>query len=99
MSGQEPRTFGLNPILDELEELKEQQYESQVFEDYNEQYMYFFGIALVFMLLEFFVGNLKSRRKLFSLMAVIVLSLFATFGTDRPFRSEKGKQIIQQGEL
>lgn len=66
--------FGLNPILDELEELKAQQYESQVFEDYNEQYMYFFGIALVFMLLEFFVGNLKSSRKLFSAALVFMLA-------------------------
>ena len=88
--------FGLNPILDELEELKEQQYESQVFEDYNEQYMYFFGIALVFMLLEFFVGNLKSRRKLFSLMAVIVLSSSQLLAQTDRSEVRKGNRLFNR---
>lgn len=88
--------FGLNPILDELEELKEQQYESQVFEDYNEQYMYFFGIALVFMLLEFFVGNLKSRRKLFSLMVVIVLSSSQLLAQTDRSEVRKGNRLFNR---
>ena len=88
--------FGLNPILDELEELKAQQYESQVFEDYNEQYMYFFGIALVFMLLEFFVGNLKSSRKLFS--AVILFMLASSQLSAQTDRSEvrKGNRLFNK---
>lgn len=88
--------FGLNPILDELEELKAQQYESQVFEDYNEQYMYFFGIALVFMLLEFFVGNLRSSRKLFS--AVILFMLASSQLSAQTDRSEvrKGNRLFNK---
>ena len=36
-----------------------------VFEDFDEQYMYFFGIALFFLILEMLVSDRKARRRLF----------------------------------
>lgn len=57
--------FGLNPIIDDLRQMDKEQFQSLVFEDFNEQYMYFFAIALFFLLLEFIIPDTKARRALF----------------------------------
>ncbi|MBQ3522654.1 MAG: VWA domain-containing protein, partial [Bacteroidales bacterium] len=76
--------FGLNPIIDKLKELQEQEFKSQVFEDFDEQYMYFFAIALFFFLLEFIVGNRRSGKKLFAIAFVLLMSGYtANAQTDR----------------
>ncbi|MDR2585561.1 MAG: VWA domain-containing protein [Prevotellaceae bacterium] len=53
--------FGLETIVDGVRELDKQTFSSEVFEDFNEQYMYFFGIALFFLLIEFLIHNKKRR--------------------------------------
>ena len=69
--------FGLNPVIDEIRNLDEKEFQSVVFEEYDEQYMYFFAIALIFMLIEFFISDTRNRRSLFGrgkgLAAVLVL--------------------------
>ena len=57
--------FGLNPIIDDIRTLDKEEFNSVVFEDFDEQYMYFFAIALFFLILEFLVPETKARRKLF----------------------------------
>ena len=57
--------FGLNPIIEDIRTLDKEQFNSVVFEDFDEQYMYFFGIALFFLILEMLVPGRKARRKLF----------------------------------
>lgn len=57
--------FGLNPIIDEIQKMQDEQFCSVVFEEFDEQYMYFFGIALVFFVLEMLVGERRIRRRLF----------------------------------
>ena len=57
--------FGLNPIIDDIRTLDKEQFNSVVFEDFDEQYMYFFAIALFFLVLEFLIPQRKARRKLF----------------------------------
>ena len=57
--------FGLNPIISKLRQLEDEHYSSVVFEEFDEQYMYFFAIALAFLVLEMLVGERKSRRRLF----------------------------------
>jgi Ca-activated chloride channel family protein len=57
--------FGLNPIIDDIRTLDKEQFNSVVFEDFDEQYMYFFAIALFFLILEFLVPETKARRRLF----------------------------------
>ena len=54
--------FGLDAIIDGVRELDKQTFHSEVFEDFDEQYMYFFGIALFFMLLELLINERKGRR-------------------------------------
>lgn len=57
--------FGLNPIIDDIKRMEDEEYSSIVFEEYDEQYMYFFAIAFAFFVLEMLTGERKSRRKLF----------------------------------
>ena len=57
--------FGLNPIIDDLRKLEDEKYSSVVFEEYDEQFMYFLAIALFFFVLEMLVGDRRSKRHLF----------------------------------
>ena len=57
--------FGLNPIVDDIKKMEAERFTSVVFEEYDEQYMYFFAIALAFFVIEMLVGDRRSRRKLF----------------------------------
>lgn len=57
--------FGLNPIVQDIRRMEDEEFGSVVFEEYDEQYMYFFGIALLLLVLEMLVGERKPRRKLF----------------------------------
>ncbi|MGN0191633.1 MAG: VWA domain-containing protein [Candidatus Cryptobacteroides sp.] len=57
--------FGLNPIIDEIRRMESEKFNSIVFEEYDEQYMYFFAIALLFFVVEGLIGSRKSRFRLF----------------------------------
>jgi Ca-activated chloride channel family protein len=57
--------FGLNPVIDDIRKMEDERYSSIVFEEYDEQFMYFFGIALFFLVLEMLVGERRSKRHLF----------------------------------
>lgn len=56
--------FGLNPIVDDIRRMDEEMFNSVVFEEFDEQYMYFFAIALVLLVAEMLVGERKARRHL-----------------------------------
>ncbi|MBQ9172936.1 MAG: VWA domain-containing protein [Bacteroidales bacterium] len=58
--------FGLNPIIDDIRKMEAEEFNSVQFEEYNEQFMYFLGAALFFLILEMLVGERKSRRHLFT---------------------------------
>lgn len=57
--------FGLNPIIDDIRSMEDERFNSVVFEEYDEQFMYFFGAALVLLVLEMLIGERKNRRRLF----------------------------------
>ncbi|MBR5905342.1 MAG: VWA domain-containing protein [Bacteroidales bacterium] len=57
--------FGLNPIIDDIKKMEAEKYNSIVFEDFDEQYMYFFGAALLLFVLEMLIGERKHKRRLF----------------------------------
>lgn len=57
--------FGLNPVINEIKKMEDEKYSSVVFEEYDEQFMNFFAIALIFFVLEMLVGDRKSKRHLF----------------------------------
>lgn len=54
--------FGLNPIIDDIKQLEKEEFNSVVFEDFDEQYMYFFAIALFFLLLEIAISDRKGKQ-------------------------------------
>jgi Ca-activated chloride channel family protein len=55
--------FGLNPILDDIKNIAKKKFESVVFEEYNEIYMYFFAAALAFFIVEMLIPDRKLRRR------------------------------------
>lgn len=57
--------FGLNPIIDEIRRLEDEKFQSVVFEDFDEQFMYFFGAALLLFVIEMLIGERRSKRRLF----------------------------------
>lgn len=57
--------FGLNPIVDDIKKMEAERFNSVIFEDFDEQYMYFFAAALVLQVLEMLVGERKHKRRLF----------------------------------
>ncbi len=98
--------FGLQGIIDDIRELDEQEFQSVVFEDFNEQYMYFFAIAVLFLFLEILIGERKGRRfksfDIFTKAAVFVLftglSLTATAQVDKKdIRS--GNRAFRKGDM
>ena len=58
--------FGLNPIIENIDRMEDEKYSSVVFEEYDEQFMYFLGIALFFFVLEMLIGDRRSKRHLFN---------------------------------
>ncbi|MBP5210859.1 MAG: VWA domain-containing protein [Bacteroidales bacterium] len=58
--------FGLNPIIDSIKQIDQQQFSSVVFEDFDEQFMYFFAIALFFLIIDLFIGERKTGKNLFN---------------------------------
>ena len=57
--------FGLNPIIDDLRKLEDENFRSIVFEEYDEQYMYFVAAAIVLLAIAFLVGDRRAKRRLF----------------------------------
>lgn len=57
--------FGLNPIINDLKRLEDETFNSVVFEEYDEQYMYFFAVALVLLVIEMLIGGRRWKRRMF----------------------------------
>ena len=57
--------FGLNPIIDDIRKMEAEKFNSVVFEEFDEQYMYFFAAALVLFVLELLIGERRAKRRLF----------------------------------
>ena len=57
--------FGLNPIIDDIKKMEAEKYNSIVFEEYDELFMYFFAAALALLVLEMLIGERRHKRRLF----------------------------------
>lgn len=57
--------FGLNPIIDEISMMEDERLSSIVFEEYDELYMYFLGIALGIFVVEMLIGERRAKRRIF----------------------------------
>ena len=45
--------------------MEEEKFKSVVFEEYDEQYMYFFALALALLVLEMLIGERRHKKRLF----------------------------------
>lgn len=57
--------FGLNPVINEIKKMEDEKYSSIVFEEYDEQFMYFLALSLICLVLEMLIGDRKPKRHLF----------------------------------
>ena len=57
--------FVCRELIEDIQKMEDERFNSVVFEEYDEQFMYFFAMALAFLILEMLVGERRSRRKLF----------------------------------
>lgn len=53
---------GINRLLDKLKKIDRKEYEAKIYSDYNDQFMYFFAMALLLLLLELLIIERKSHR-------------------------------------
>ena len=57
--------FGLNPVIADIRRLEDEEFGSVVFEEYNELFMYFFGVSFLLLVIAGVIGERKNKRKLF----------------------------------
>ena len=67
--------FGLNPIINDIRKMEDEAFSNVVFEAFDEQYMYFFALALLLLVIEGLVGERKPRKRLFFILFLLALSL------------------------
>jgi len=53
--------LGLNTLFDEISRMEKQELEARIYSDYDERFQYFFGLALILLIIEFFILNRKNR--------------------------------------
>ncbi len=57
--------FGLNPIIDDIRKMEDEEFTSVQFEEWDEQFMYFLAAALLMFVIEMLIGHRRPRRHLF----------------------------------
>jgi Ca-activated chloride channel family protein len=57
--------FGLEPIIDEIQKMEDEVMTTVTYEEYEELYMYFLGVALLFLIIQMLVGDRRSKLHLF----------------------------------
>ncbi|MFY9115614.1 MAG: VWA domain-containing protein [Bacteroidales bacterium] len=90
--------FGLQGIFEQIRKMDEQEFQSVVFEDFNEQYMYFFGIALFFFLMEMLIGERKVKRfKSFDIFTRTFLFFLVFTGISIAATAQPDKKDVRAG--
>ena len=56
---------GVEKTSVEFQKMQQEEFNSVMFEEYDEQFMYFLGVALALLVLEMLIGERRSRRHLF----------------------------------
>lgn len=59
------REFGLEPIIEEVQKMEDKVMTTVTYEEYEELYMYFLGVAFFFLILQVLVGDRRSKVHLF----------------------------------
>jgi tetratricopeptide (TPR) repeat protein len=97
--------FGLNPIIDDIKNMDAQKFQSVVFEDFDEQYMYFFAVALFFFLIDFLISSKRNRRKLFkgsrpaAIVTLFLISSLSMFAQVDRSQVRAGNRAFKKGNF
>ena len=96
--------IGLNAILDKLAQLDKKQIDTKMYTDYEDQFQWFLGLALVLFIIEFFIservsqwfrkfltGVLKSNKQ--AAGAILLISLFGV----NKVSAQKDRQLVYDG--
>lgn len=59
------KEFGLNPIIEDIQEMEDEVTTTVTYEEYEELYMYFLGVALLLLVVEMLIGERRSKIHLF----------------------------------
>ena len=59
------REFGLTPIIEEIQKMEDKVMTTVVYEEYEELYVYFLTVALLFFVVEMLIGDRRSKIHLF----------------------------------
>lgn len=59
------REFGLDPIIEEVQKMEDKVMTTVTYEEYEELYMYFLGVAIFFLVVQMLVGDRRSKVHLF----------------------------------
>lgn len=86
--------FGLNPIIKDIKEMDAKRFQNVVFEDFDEQFMYFLAIALFFLILELLISEKRNMKKLFGKSSIVVILLFAF---SLPSMAQTDKSEVRSG--
>jgi len=94
--------IGLNAILDKLAQLDKKQIDTKMYTDYEDQFQWFLGLALLFFIIEFFISERVSQwfRKFIGNLinrpspgaSIIILSLIALNAS-----AQKDKELLYSG--
>lgn len=64
-------SLGLQELVDQLKNLEQSEFKSEIFDEYNELYQYFVALAIILLLLEYSIlerrNRVISRMKLFNI--------------------------------
>jgi Ca-activated chloride channel family protein len=53
---------GLNIVMDQVNKMQKKKYDSRMFKNYEDRFQFFIGIALILLLVEFFISNRKNLK-------------------------------------
>ena len=53
---------GLDIVMGQIAKMEKKTYDSKVFKDYEDRFQFFLGIALIFLLIEFFISSKKNLK-------------------------------------
>ncbi len=99
--------IGLNAVLDKIGELDKAKLENKMYTDYEDQFQWFLGLALIFFFIEFLISERVSewfkKLNLFSAKATTVILLtvcnFATFAQEDAKEIYNGNKAYKSGDI
>jgi Ca-activated chloride channel family protein len=66
ISANESGYISINPIIDRIEKIEKQEFQSMKFKEWDHHFQYFLGVALIVLFVEILLSEKKAKSKYFS---------------------------------